>query len=80
MDVHFVEESPYEGYSPVEKAQLWVAGVDKPAKVRSTDTRPFWTDPKHSPSTIGHHWNHSAQSYFRVGLGLGNNMKRLLTP
>jgi hypothetical protein len=74
-----VEEPPYEGYTPVEKAQLWVAGVDRPDHVLSTDTRPFWTDPEDSPSTMGHHWNHSAQSYFRVGLGLGNDMVTLLS-
>lgn len=73
-----VEEHPYEDYTPVEKAQLWVAGVEKPANVFSSDTRPFWTDPKDSPSTVGHHWNHSAQSYFLVGKSLADNMVRLL--
>ena len=72
------EEPPYEGYTPVEKAQLWVAGIDKPANVLSTDTRPFWCDPKDSPSTMGHHWNHNAQSYFLIGKAMGENMLKLL--
>jgi alpha-galactosidase len=73
-----VGNPPYENYTPVERAQLWVAGVDKPANVLATDTRPFWTEPKDSPSTMGHHWNHSAQSYFRVGKALGDDMVKLL--
>ena len=74
-----VEAAPHESYTPVEKAQLWVAGVKKPDQVLSTDTRPFWTAPKGSPSTVGHHWNHSAQSYFRVGKALGDDMVELLS-
>ena len=73
-----VGKPPYENYTPVEKAQLWVDGVEKPNNVLSSDTRPFWTDPKDSPSTVGHHWNHSAQSYFLVGKALGDNMVTLL--
>lgn len=73
-----VEQAPHEGYTEVEKAQLWVAGVDQPARVLSADTRPFWTDPKDSPSTVGHHWNHSAQSYFLVGKALADKMIKLL--
>ncbi len=73
-----VAEPPYENYTPVEKAQLWVAGVEKPVNVLSTDTRPFWCDPKDSPSTMGHHWNHSAQSYFLIGKALGESMVALL--
>ena len=33
-----------------------------------------------SPFDQGYHWNHNARSYFRVGLGLGNEMVDLLTP
>ena len=72
------EEPPYEGYSPVEKAQLWVAGVAKPTKVLSADTRPFWNDPQGSPSAMGHHWNHSGRSYFLVGKSLADRMVTLL--
>ncbi|BCX48049.1 hypothetical protein HAHE_19570 [Haloferula helveola] len=73
-----VEEPPYEGYTAVEKAQLWATGVGKPAKVLSIDTRPFWSDPKDSPSTMGHHWNHSAESYFLIGKSLADRMVTLL--
>lgn len=73
------EQPPYSGYSEVEKAQLWVAGVEKPANVLSTDTRPFGRDPQNAVSTMGHHWNHSGYSYFMVGKSLGDNMVELLT-
>ena len=72
------EKPPYDGYSEVEKAQLWAAGVDRPANVLSTDTRPFWFAPEESPSTMGHHWNHSARSYFLVGKALADDMTKLL--
>lgn len=72
------EPSPYSGYTPVEQAQLWVAGVDKPKNVLSTDTRPFWREVNQAPSTMGHHWNHSAESYFLVGKALADDMLKLL--
>ncbi len=72
------EPPPHAGYSDVEKAQLWVAGVEKPENVLSTDTRPFWRPVEESPSTMGHHWNHSAYSYFMVGKSLADNMVELL--
>lgn len=74
-----VEAPPYEGYTPVERAQLWVAVSGEHTNVLSTDTRPFWTAPKDSPSEMGHHWNHSAQSYFLVGKSLADNMVTLLS-
>ncbi len=75
-----VETSPYTGYGPVEKAQLWVAGVPKPANVLSTDARPFWRDAAVSPINEGYHWNHNAETYFLLGKSLGDNMVDLLTP
>lgn len=69
---------PYENYHAVEKAQLWVAGVRKPANVLSDDTRAYYEPPDKSPRNQGFHWNGSARSYFRVGLGLGNKMVELL--
>lgn len=69
-----VEDPPYDGYTLVEKAQLHAPLTDEQASVLSTDTRPFWSDPKDAPSTVGHHWNHSAQSYFLIGKALGENM------
>jgi hypothetical protein len=75
-----VEQPPYSGYSDVERAQLWAAGIPHPDKVSSFDTRPFWRDPAQAVSTIGHHWNHSGESYFLVGKALGDDMVNLLTP
>lgn len=69
---------PYEGYHPVEKAQLWVAGVDKPANVLTDDTRGYYEEADVSPRNQGFHWNGNARSYFRVGYGLGNDMVKLL--
>lgn len=69
---------PYDDYHAVEKAQLWVAGVEKPANVLSDDTRAYYEAPEVSPRNQGFHWNGSARSYFRVGLGLGNKMVELL--
>jgi alpha-galactosidase len=73
-----VEEPPYTGYSKVEQAQLWVAGVTQPSAVLSTDTRPYWRDAAISPSTLGFHWNHNGESYFLVGKSLGDKMQPLL--
>ncbi len=69
---------PYDNYHAVERAQLWVAGVDKPANVLSDDTRAYYEAPEVSPRNQGFHWNGNARSYFRVGLGLGKNMVELL--
>ncbi len=69
---------PYENYHAVEKAQLWVSGVGKPANVLTDDTRGYFEPPEKSPRNQGFHWNGNARSYFRVGLGLGNNMVNLL--
>jgi alpha-galactosidase len=82
MEIGVAEPAPYTGYSSVEKAQLWVAGVGKPANVLSTDTRPFWRSPAQSPATSGQgfHWNHNAETYFMIGKALGDNMVDLLTP
>lgn len=70
--------SPYSDYNPVERAQLWAAGVEKPANVLSEDTRSYFEPPETSPRNQGFHWNGNARSYFRVGLGLGQNMVKLL--
>lgn len=73
-----IEKAPYSGYTEVEKAQLWVAGVPKPANVLSTDTRPFWRDAAQSPSSMGYHWNHSGECYFLAGKALADDMIQLL--
>jgi len=72
------EAPPHAGYSEVEKAQLWVAGVEKPANVSSIDSRPFWREPEKAVSTMGHHWNHSGEGYFLVGKALADGMVGLL--
>jgi hypothetical protein len=77
-DVGPSEPYPYTGYSDVERAQLWVAGVDQPANVLSSDTRDFWEEAAVSPREQAHHWNGNARSYFRVGKALGDDMKTLL--
>jgi len=71
-------EPPYQDYCAVEKAQLWVAGVEKPANVLSDDTRAYFEPQEKSPRNQGFHWNGNARSYFRVGLGLGKDMVKLL--
>lgn len=71
-------QPPYENYHPVEKAQLWVAGVEKPANVLTDDTRGYYEPPEKSPRNQGFHWNGNARSYFRVGLGLGKDMVKIL--
>jgi alpha-galactosidase len=80
MDIGSPEVPPYTGYSAVEKAQLWVAGVPKPANVLSSDTRPFWRSAAVSPANQGFHWNWNAESYFLIGKTLGDDMVDLLTP
>ena len=80
MDAGPAEPTPYTGYRVIEKAQLWVAGVPKPANVLSTDARPFWRVAAVSPADQGFHWNWNAESYFLIGKSLGDNMVDLLTP
>jgi alpha-galactosidase len=80
MDIGSPQAPPYPGYSAVEKAQLWVAGVSKPANVLSSDTRPFWRSAAVSPANQGYHWNWNAESYFLIGKTLGDDMVDLLTP
>jgi alpha-galactosidase len=71
--------APYDDYHPVERAQLWDAGVAQPANTLTDDTRGYWENASVSPFDQGYHWNHNARSYFRVGLGLGNDMVTLLS-
>ncbi|QTN32333.1 Ig-like domain-containing protein [Akkermansiaceae bacterium] len=73
------EPPPYAGYSAVEKAQLWVAGVPRPANVLSTDTRPFARSVADSPTDQGFHWNQNGETYFRIGKALGDDMVDLLS-
>jgi hypothetical protein len=68
---------PYPNYSNVEKAQLWAAGVTRPANVLSSDTRPYRETAEDSPLAQGFHWNHNARSYFRIGKALADDMLTL---
>lgn len=79
MDAGPAEPPPYTGYRAIEKAQLWVAGVPRPANVLSTDARPYWRVAAVSPSNEGYHWNWNAETYFLIGKSLGDNMVELLT-
>ena len=83
MDAGLAESPPYTGYSAVEKAQLWVAGVAQPANVLSSDTRSFWRDAADSPVPSGNqgfHWNWNAETLFLIGKTMGDDMVDLLTP
>ena len=72
--------------NPVELAQLAVADPSKhpefhkPSSVATVWAGPFWRDPANSPATAGQafHWNHNAESYFLIGKGIADNMKKLL--
>lgn len=70
---------PYDNYHAVERAQLWVAGVEQPKNVLSDDTRKYFEPTEKSPRNQGFHWHGNARSYFRVGTGLGENMVKLLS-
>ncbi|MCH7228854.1 invasin domain 3-containing protein [Haloferula sp. A504] len=75
-----VESYPYTGYNAVERAQLWAfPEVPQPDYVLSEDTRPYQESVENSPANQSFHWNQNARSYFRIGLGLGNNMVTLLS-
>ena len=72
---------PVLGYSEVERAQLWAAGVPSPPQVLSTDTRPFWRLPADSPATSGQgfHWNWNAETLFLIGKAMAEDMEVLLS-
>ncbi|MBT8043623.1 MAG: hypothetical protein KJO79_01630, partial [Verrucomicrobiae bacterium] len=74
-----MESFPYPGYSKVEQAQLWAAGVAQPSNTLTDDTRGYWEEVADSPRDQGFHWNQNARSYFRVGKALGDDMVKLLS-
>lgn len=41
-------------------------------------TRPFWRTAEESPSDQGYHWNNNAETYYRIGEGMGRAMLDLL--
>ena len=71
-------------FSEVELAQLAVANPAKyPAfkgNVKTTDTRPFWRVAAVSPSGMGYHWNHNAESHYLNGKAMGEKMVEMLAP
>ncbi len=49
------------------------------AQVAYVDTRNFWPDPEQSPEEdFGFHWYNNAESFLRIGAGLGDAMFDLL--
>jgi len=45
--------------------------------VTCVDTRDFFRPPEVSPSKQGYHWNSNAETYFLIGDGMGEAMKKL---
>jgi alpha-galactosidase len=43
-------------------------------------TRAFWRPAEASPSGQGYHWNSNAETYWRIGVGMGEAMLELLNP
>jgi len=63
----------------VMKAQAAV--VEYPefnGNVICVETRDFFRPPEDSPTRFGYHWNHNAETYFRIGDAMGKAMIRLL--
>ena len=68
----------------VAEAQLAVSGesgkysefIDN---VRTVEVRDLWRAKDQSPTGAGHHYNHNAETYYRVGKRLGEAMAELLT-
>lgn len=40
-------------------------------------TKEFWRPPEESPSRQGYHWNSNAETYYLIGTGMGEAMKKL---
>jgi len=47
-------------------------------KVASVDTRPFWRARADSPTGVGYHYNHNAETYILTGDALGRAMVEML--
>lgn len=64
------------------EAQLAIGDPKKHPEFKGTvisiDTRPFKAPDERSPSNFGYHWNHSAESHFKVGDAMGEAMVKLL--
>jgi len=64
----------------VMKAQAAVAEYPEfKGNVICVETRDFFRPPEDSPTRFGYHWNHNAETYFRIGDAMGKAMIRLLS-
>jgi len=64
----------------VMKAQGAVAEYPEfKGNVICVETRDFFRPPEDSPTRFGYHWNHNAETYFRIGDAMGKAMIRLLS-
>ncbi len=90
-DLPFVlASSGFNGFAPVTDpwqktlqdyvAPAQLAAADKTDNCLGVDTRPFYRIPAQSPQDAVYHWNLNAESYFRIGYGMAEAMKTLLTP
>lgn len=65
------------------QAQLDIGDPKKHPEFAGTviaiDTRPFKVPDERAPSGFGYHWNHSAESHYRVGNSMGEAMVKLLS-
>lgn len=60
------------------KAQAAVAEREEfQGNVAFVPTRNFWRPADKSPSGQGYHWNSNAETYWRIGTGMGEAMRRL---
>ncbi len=80
--VGFDGEAMSPQYQEIRKAQL---AVGDPAQhpefagtVASVDTRGFWRSHGMSPTGVGYHYNHNAETFALTGDALGRAMVRLL--
>ncbi len=71
-----------EDYLPVLRAQMAVGDPKQhpefAGKVASVDTRGFWRSQGDSPTGVGYHYNHNAETYVLTGDALGREMVKLL--
>ena len=71
-----------ESYHGVHAAQMAVGDPKQHPElagtVASVDTRGFWRDPVDSPTGVGYHYNHNAETYMLTGDALGRAMVGLL--
>jgi hypothetical protein len=45
--------------------------------VAFVSTKNFWRPKEESPSNQGYHWNNNAETYYLIGVGMGEAMKKL---